>query len=323
MHSNSAQSKSKSGHSHTWLVGVLGIAVSITMFIVAPFLKTLAGIVFLFTLFHTIAAIILLFSTYTLIPAKIRSKFFKPRTYDDFDFGWSLAWMNGFWIAGILVLTLSVLAYIQFPNIIAIPLVLFLTSLNLFTGNIVMRASKKKEYMTLPFVNLFSSANDRVLDAGCGAGRTTIALSKVLKNGTIVAFDLFDSDYIVDGGKSLLEKNIVLAKITDKVTIVKGDVTKMEFKDNSFDAAVSTYMIDHLGKYKLDALREIQRVLKKGGKFLLIVFVPSWQTFAFLNILFLSLTSKKEWRKLFIKSNLILRDEGMINIGAYFLLEKE
>jgi ubiquinone/menaquinone biosynthesis C-methylase UbiE len=180
----------------------------------------------------------------------------------------------------------------------------------------------KLDFMTLSFVDLLSSENDLILDAGSGSGRTIIALSRVMKNSSIVALDRFDSDYIENGGRSLLERNIKIAGIADKVDIVPGDITELQFKENTFNAAISTYMMDHLGKYKLEGLKEIQRVLKPGAKFLLVVFVPNWTTFSIFNIFSFVLTSKKGWRDLFIKAGLTLTEEGAINGGAYFLVEK-
>jgi len=80
--------------------------------------------------------------------------------------------------------------------------------------------------------------------------------------------------------------------------------------------------MDHLGKYKLDGLKEINRVLKPGGRFLLIVFVPGPATFSVFNLFCLSLTNRKGWRELFGKSNFTIKEEGAINTGVYFLVEK-
>ena len=143
-----------------------------------------------------------------------------------------------------------------------------------------------------------------------------------MKNGKIVAYDRFDSDYIENGGQTLLERNLKIAGIQDKVEIKKGDITEISYNAETFDSAISSYMMDHLGKYKLDGLKDINRVLKPGGKFLLIVFVPGVATFSVFNFFCLSLTSRKVWRKLFEHSNFILKEEGAINTGIYFLVEK-
>lgn len=242
----------------------------------------------------------------------------------ELDFGWSHVWMNAYWIFGTGVLAGALILFLQFgsPSLQILSFPLFLYSANLYAGNLVWRTSKKTDYMTLPFVDLFSSDSDLILDAGCGSGRTTIALSRVMKKGRIVALDRFDSAYIQDGGMSLLKKNLGIAGISSKVQIEKGDVTRMEFNDGTFNAAASAYMLDHIGKQKLAGLKEIYRVLKPGGKFLLIVIVPGWTTFAVANLFCLTRTSRKGWRMLLEKAGFRLCDVGIINTGAYFLAQK-
>jgi SAM-dependent methyltransferase len=320
------KSKKGKGHGHPWIVGIAGIIVAVMLYIHLQQMKGVSGIVFLVGLAHLAIAGVILISAYLITPQKLKYILFEKRKFrkaeGKFYFGWSFGWMNMFWMAGSVFLISAVWVYCYNQQLIWLSLILFLISLNLWAGNFTLRASKDLDYMTLPFVDLFPSGHDLVLDAGCGSGRTTLGLIKVMKTGTITALDRFDSDYIENGGKPLLERNLRITGITDRVRINQGDVTEMEFKDHSFDAAISSFMVDHLGKYKLDALKEINRVLKPGGRFLLIVFVPGYSTFSVFNVLCFTLTSRKGWRKLFKQSNFALKDEGIINSAVYFLIEK-
>jgi len=229
--------------------------------------------------------------------------------------------MNGYWIAGLLCLILGILLLRGASLMELAGVVLVIASINLFAGNFIWRASKSMDYLTLPFTDLFSTDQDYVLDACCGSGRTTIALSKVMKRGRIVAFDRFDASYIKDGGRRLLEENINKAGIQGRVEIIKGDVTKIQIKDGTFDSAISTYAFDHLTD-KTAALNEINRVLKPEGRFLLVVFVPNIYTFLIANMLCFHLNSREEWRQLFSGTGFEVMDEGAINVGAYFLARK-
>jgi len=320
------KSKKGKGHGHPWVVGIAGIIVAVMLYIHLPKLGVVSGAVLLFALAHLVIAIVVMISAYLISPQKLKYILFEKRKLKKMEgkyyFGWSFGWMNMFWMAALVFTISSVWVYIYDPMLIWLSLILFLISLNLWAGNFTLRASKKQDYMTLPFVDLFVAGNSNVLDAGCGSGRTTLGLSKVMKSGTITALDRFDSDYIENGGKSLLERNLIIAGISDRVQICRGDVTEMEFKDNSFDAAISSFMVDHLGKYKLDALKEINRTMKPGSRFLLIVFVPSYATFSVFNVMCFSLTSRKGWRKFFEQSNFKLKEEGIINSAVYFLIEK-
>ena len=81
-------------------------------------------------------------------------------------------------------------------------------------------------------------------------------------------------------------------------------------------------MFDHLGENKLAALQEMYRILKPGGRFMMIILVRGYTAFSIANVLSLAIAPRKAWRQLFVQSGLNLVDEGTINFGAYFLLEK-
>jgi SAM-dependent methyltransferase len=96
----------------------------------------------------------------------------------------------------------------------------------------------------------------------------------------------------------------------------------MPFPAGTFDAVVSAHVIDHLGPNRAAGLREIQRVLKPGGRFLAVVWVPGWTMFAVANVLCFMLTTPAGWRCLAAAAGFTLRDEGTFNGMWYMLLEK-
>lgn len=244
---------------------------------------------------------------------------------EKFDFGGSSLFENFPWILGLIFFISSMVIFFYFnsPYIQVLSLPLLLLSANFFIGTYVARNFTKTDNMTLPFVDLFSSDENLILDAGCGSGRATVELSKVSKNGQIVALDLFDPESSESiSSKDLLEKNLEIAGITDRVRIVQGDVTDLEFEDKTFDAAISVLLINNLGKAKLTGLKELYRVLKPGGKLLIIIPTLSLQTFAVMSVFSLILTSRNEWRSLFEQAGFNLLDEGFINFGTFFLLQK-
>lgn len=244
------------------------------------------------------------------------------KSQEKYNFGWSFFWMNGYWIVGTIVLLIAIWLLISLSFYQILGLILVIVSINLFGGSYVCRKSSSLDYLTLPYTDLLSSDKDYVLDACCGAGRTTIALSKVIREGRIVALDRFDASYIDGGGRQLLEDNLKIAKIDDKVEIVKGDVTNLNFEENTFDAIISSYALDHIGPLQSTALKEFNRVLKPEGRFLLIVFVPNFYTFLVANVMCFHLTSRKKWRKMFSNTGFETLDEGIINGGVYYLLKK-
>lgn len=244
-------------------------------------------------------------------------------TEEKYDFGGSSLFENFPWILGSVFFIASVSLFFYFNSlyiqVLALPLLLL--SANFFMGTYVAWNFTKTDNMTLPFVDLLSSDSDLILDAGCGSGRATIELSKVFKNGEIVALDLFEGSEDI-ASRKLLNENLKIAGITDRVRIVQGDVTNLEFEDNTFDSSISVLLMNTLGKAKLTGLKELFRVLKPGGKVLIIVPTINLQTFAVMSVFSLILTSSNKWRFLFQQAGFNLIDEGLINFGRFFLLQK-
>jgi len=243
---------------------------------------------------------------------------------ENFDFGGDRLFENVPPIMGVICFIASLVLFFNFfsPYFQVLSLPLLLLSGNFFIGSIVVRKVMSTDYMTLPFVDLFSSDQDLILEAGCGSGRTTVELGRVSKNRQIIALDLFDSNSEDISSRDLLEKNLKTAGISNRVRIVQGDVTHLEFQDSTFHTAVSTLLLNNLGKAKLTGLKEIFRVLKPGGKFLVVVPEPSLYTFAVMSVFCFILPSRKEYRPLFQQAGFRLLDEGVINFSTFFVLQK-
>jgi len=311
---------------HSRLVAIIGILLSVLILVLIPSFKWLSGLILGIVLLHVIVLLVLAFSVYVVMPERLKRKISflsnRKKTSNSFDYGWSLSWLNGFWIIGTILLVSSIAVYLYFPAFNLVAFALFLLSVNLYIGNSIIRSSKNTDTLTLPYVKFFSDDAKNILDAGCGAGRTTITLSKIY-SGNILSFDTFDSNYIEGGGNTLLEKNINIAGIENRVKVVQGDITHTNFPDNYFDAVISTHMIDHLGNQKINCLKEINRILKPGGRLLMIVIVPNLTSFAIANVFSFFLTSRKNWNEYFSISGFKLVEEGDINGAAYFLIEKQ
>jgi len=104
--------------------------------------------------------------------------------------------------------------------------------------------------------------SDSILDIGCGAGRTTIALKK-LGYENIHGVDL--SKAMIEQAKNLSEKYNL------EIDFCEGDATCLDLEDNGFDSAIFSYNgIMQIPEYenRLRAMKEAFRVLKKGGIFI-------------------------------------------------------
>jgi len=106
------------------------------------------------------------------------------------------------------------------------------------------------------------SADDRVLDAGCGTGGLLVSL-----RDRMPAMELFGVE--LDG---------VAAGVAQSASgrpIVGGSVNQLPFPDASFAAIVSADVLCHRGVEEMTALKELRRCLRPGG--LLVLNLPAYQ----------------------------------------------
>lgn len=100
-------------------------------------------------------------------------------------------------------------------------------------------------------------ARSRILDLGCGAGRTTAWL-------TAKGHDVVGLDFAVKMIEAARSQN-------PAISYVVADATAINFKSSRFDVVVFSFngidCIPSIAK-RLEALREIRRVLKPGGYFI-------------------------------------------------------
>ena len=101
----------------------------------------------------------------------------------------------------------------------------------------------------------------RILDAGCGNGRYTKFLVKHADPDCfITGFDL--SQRMLKRARRRLKAG--------RVSHVAADLTRLPYPDGFFDAIVCGWVLEHLPDPR-PGLKELARVLQKGGKLLLLV----------------------------------------------------
>lgn len=305
----------RQAHSHMWLVGVLGLAAGLALMIYVPSLKAISASVTLFAGFHLIGALVSAASLYATWGRRTR---FAGR-HDALDFGWTPAWTLGPLLAAVVLLAAAVVIQVAAPGWWPASIVATLLAGNAFAGHLFTRAASRPEQACLPWVDAAAEGNGLWLDGGCGAGRTSIALARALPHAKVAAFDRFDADYIEQGGRALLARNLQLTGLSERVQIQAGDLTALPFADATFDGAVSAHAMDHLGKGMQQGLRETWRVLKPGRRFVLTVWVPGWPMFAVANVLSFMLTGKSAWREMARRAGFELQQEGSFN-GHWFMV---
>ena len=101
----------------------------------------------------------------------------------------------------------------------------------------------------------------KVLDVGCGDGRSVFDIISITKNDVGIDHD---------------EKTISSAKNNfsryPSVKFIKMDATNLSFDDESFDFIICMGTFANFAKDKFVVLKEMKRVLKKSGKIIISVY---------------------------------------------------
>lgn len=109
-----------------------------------------------------------------------------------------------------------------------------------------------------------------VLDAGSGTGIVTFAFHEAgFRPKKTIAFDLSRNSLKLARGQARKEKKVDHKAICH----VQGNVLSLPFADESFDVVLSCGVLEYVPLD--DGLRESARVLKKGGRLVLLPVKPS------------------------------------------------
>mgnify|MGYP001851838227 FL=1 len=107
----------------------------------------------------------------------------------------------------------------------------------------------------------------RLLEIGCGSGALLNRCAKRYPQANFTGIDYWGAEWSY--AKEQCQKNAVLEGVSDRVNFQKGDAARLDFPDQTFDAAVSNFVFHEVRSQKDKRLvvREALRVLKKGGSF--------------------------------------------------------
>src|SRR4029078_10246597 len=120
--------------------------------------------------------------------------------------------------------------------------------------------------------------------------------------------------------------NLKAAGVDGRASVETADMRKLPFEATSFDAAVSAYAMDHLGRAGAkEALAEAHRVIKPGGDFLLILIENDpWAKLAFGPLLSHGGTyGAAWWRNAATEAGFEVLESGTRPITLYLLLRRK
>ncbi|WP_251341222.1 class I SAM-dependent methyltransferase [Haloplanus halophilus] len=105
----------------------------------------------------------------------------------------------------------------------------------------------------------------RVLDVGCGTGRSLVGLAPHLPDdATVVGCDVFDDRVILGNGPALARRNGAVAGVD--VSPVAGDAARLPVADGAFDAVTACRVLHDVPEaHRADAAAELRRVCADDG----------------------------------------------------------
>ncbi len=144
-----------------------------------------------------------------------------------------------------------------------------------FVNSAIFNLIYKKIVYNSFFKFIDKELDGRLLEIGCGIGRTTHFLAERYKKSKIIAID-YDKRQVEIANKNKNFKNIKFKQ---------GDATKLNFKKGYFDYAIETNVLHHIKNYE-DVIKGTYRVLKKNGYFYLMDASQYFFSLPFVRLLF-------------------------------------
>jgi SAM-dependent methyltransferase len=116
--------------------------------------------------------------------------------------------------------------------------------------------------------------DEQVLDAGCGRGLLLNAAARRLTIGMATGLDLWRREDQSGNDPAVTLANARAEGVADRVKLETGDMRRMPFDDATFDVVVSSLALHNIpdAAGRAQAVREIARVLKPGGRVALLDF---------------------------------------------------
>ncbi len=143
----------------------------------------------------------------------------------------------------------------------------------LTTGVIMIVSSKswKLQMRDRLLDSLELKGDEKVLDVGCGRGLMLIGAAKRLKSGRATGIDIWNPHDLSKNSPEAARENAKIEGVNDKVRVENGDARHMVYPANNFDVVVSSLAIHNIPDRgeRDQAIREMWRVLKPGGKLLI------------------------------------------------------
>ena len=234
-----------------------------------------------------------------------------------YDFGYTWLWNYGHLIPvgvfGCLAVVARRFVWPRWIGVVSVMLALWGVA-GLLIVQVVLRMNLPLE---LPTDQFSVEASGQVLDVGAGSGRSALMVLLAIPDTRVVALDLYDGYFgISENTPERLFANAATAGVRHRVDATVGDMRDIPLGTSSVDAAVSAYAIDHLDEDGIErSLKEVMRVIRPGGQFLLMVINPDgWTRLAYPFLMHHGYwgpsTNPERWRRSLTSAGFEIVEEG-------------
>jgi len=245
--------------------------------------------------------------------------------FTTYDFGYSWGISYGFAVPLAFGIALAALAtwrrWRPWVNVLAGVIVVW-SAAALYVTNVTWSINTP---MNLPTDRFLKEGTGHVLDAGAGSGRAAVGVLLARPQARVTGLDIYDGYFgIEDNTPARFMRNAQIAGVAARAEALRGDVRHMPFADGSFDAVVSSYMIDHLRRDgRTQALHEVARVLKARGEFLLLIVNTDWWTWLVSPPMAHHFRpDAARWRAELDRAGFAVQEEGTQPVTLYWLAQK-
>ena len=146
-----------------------------------------------------------------------------------------------------------------------------------------------------------------VLDVGCGLGRATNGVAKLLTTGKVIGVDVWNKLEIPGNSPEKAYRNSEIEGVRDRVEFRYADAFHLPYGDESFDIVICSGLLTSFrsDQGKLQSIREMRRVLKTNGTFLMREPINKLRTIVVLSpsVFLIHMPSKNHWMDLLRQSD--------------------
>ena len=158
-------------------------------------------------------------------------------------------------------------------------------------------------------VSEFITGPDRVLECACGTGAITVSIAKNCR-------ELIATDF----AEGMLKRAAKKCRKFSNVSFSKADITDLKYEDGSFDKVVAGNVI-HLLPEPEKALRELERVVRPGGRIIIPTYINKTKKSSGIAVKFIELLGA-DFKRQFDSDTYrkFFEDKGYVN-AEYYVVE--